>query len=144
MGSDEARIANLEKTMGLQAALNEKVEVQLKIVETLLENIQKSLKTLIIAAIGTAVIAILAIVIEAICGRIFSHGTATATSKSPRNPCGKFLAWPGIVPPSDIRGDCICLSWTPGMGLVFMQRRDISQNRIDNPPSRLHRILAVK
>jgi len=63
MGSDEARIANLEKTMGLQAALNEKVEVQLKIVETLLENIQKSLKTLIIAAIGTAVIAILAIVI---------------------------------------------------------------------------------
>ena len=63
MGSDEARIANLEKTMRLQAALNEKVEVQLKIVETLLENIQKSLKTLIIAAIGTAVIAILAIVI---------------------------------------------------------------------------------
>ena len=60
-GSDEARIDNLEKAMGLQAALNDKVDVQLKIVETLLQNVQRSLKMLTIAAIGTAIIAGLAL-----------------------------------------------------------------------------------
>jgi hypothetical protein len=49
--------------MGLQAAFNEKVEVQLKIVQTLLENVQRSLKLLIIAAIATAVIAVVAILL---------------------------------------------------------------------------------
>jgi hypothetical protein len=60
-GSDEARIDNLEKAMGLQAALNDKVDVQLKIVETLLQNVQRSLKMLTIAAIGTAIMAGLAL-----------------------------------------------------------------------------------
>jgi hypothetical protein len=60
---DESRISNLEKTMGLQAALNEKVDVQLKIVQTLLENVQRSLKLLTIAAIATAVIAVVAILL---------------------------------------------------------------------------------
>ena len=60
LGSDEARISNLEKTMGLQAALNEKVDVQLKIVQTLLENVQRSLRLL---AIATAIIAALALVL---------------------------------------------------------------------------------
>ena len=63
LGSDEARISNLEKTMGLQAALNEKVDVQLKIVQTLLENVQRSLRLLAIAAIATAIIAALALVL---------------------------------------------------------------------------------
>jgi hypothetical protein len=61
--SDEARLGNLEKTMGLQAALNEKVDVQLKIVETLLADVRRSLTTLTLAVIGAAVIAILALVI---------------------------------------------------------------------------------
>ena len=60
-GADESRISRLEKTMELQAALNEKVEVQLKIVQALLENVQRSLKLLTIAAIATAIIAVVAI-----------------------------------------------------------------------------------
>ena len=60
-GTDESRISNLEKTLELQAALNEKVNVQLKIVQALLENVQRSLKLLTIAAIATAIIAVVAI-----------------------------------------------------------------------------------
>jgi hypothetical protein len=60
-GADQSRISHLEKTMELQAALNEKVEVQLKIVQALLENVQRSLKLLTVAAIATAIIAVVAI-----------------------------------------------------------------------------------
>jgi hypothetical protein len=63
IGSDEARISNLEKTMELQAALDEKVEVQLKIVQTLLENVQRSLKLLTIATIVIAIVAVVAILL---------------------------------------------------------------------------------
>ena len=61
IGSDEARIADLEKSMGLQSTLNEKVDMQLKLVETLLEDVRRSLRTLTLAVIGAAVVAILAL-----------------------------------------------------------------------------------
>jgi hypothetical protein len=51
----EARTANLEKAMELQSALNEKIDVQLKIVQALLEKVQRSLRVLIIA-VGLAVL----------------------------------------------------------------------------------------
>ena len=68
IGSDEVRVENLENAMRLQAALNDKVDVQLKVVETLLQKIQRSLKVLTIASIGAAIVAGLALAI-AIMGR---------------------------------------------------------------------------
>ncbi|MGH7773811.1 MAG: hypothetical protein ACREQA_16420 [Candidatus Binatia bacterium] len=62
-GGGETRIANLEKAIELQASLNEKVDGQLKIIQPVLENVQRSLKTLSIAVIGIAIIAALAIAI---------------------------------------------------------------------------------
>ena len=53
----EPRVANLEKAMELQSALNDSIDMQLKIVHALLERVQRSLQILIIAVIGTAIIA---------------------------------------------------------------------------------------
>ena len=61
--TDEARLSNLEQTMGLQAALNEKIEVQLKIVQTLLENLGRSLKLLAVGLVGAFIIAISALIV---------------------------------------------------------------------------------
>jgi hypothetical protein len=61
--SGEVRMASLEKAMELQSALNEKSDVQLKIVQALLENVQRSLKMLILALIGTAIVAVAALAI---------------------------------------------------------------------------------
>jgi len=61
--SGETRMASLEKAMELQAALNEKNDVQLKIIQALLENVQRSLKMLILAVIGTAIVAVAALAI---------------------------------------------------------------------------------
>jgi hypothetical protein len=56
-GGYEARVVNLEKAMELQSALNESIDVQLKIVQALLQRVQRSLQILVIAVIGTAIIA---------------------------------------------------------------------------------------
>ena len=65
-GSDELRVENLENAMRFQAALNDKVDAQLKVVETLLQKIQRSLKVLTIASIGAAIVAGLALAIAII------------------------------------------------------------------------------
>jgi predicted PurR-regulated permease PerM len=59
----ETRVANLEKAMELQSALNDSIDVQLKIIQGLLEKVQRALKMLVIVAIGTAIIAGVALAI---------------------------------------------------------------------------------
>jgi hypothetical protein len=59
----EARTANLEKAMELQSALNEKIDVELKIVQALLEKVQRSLRVLIIAVMVALVLAVAALAI---------------------------------------------------------------------------------
>jgi hypothetical protein len=59
----EARMANLEKAMELQSALNEKIDVELKIVQALLEKVQRSLKVLTIAVIVALILSISAFAI---------------------------------------------------------------------------------
>jgi hypothetical protein len=60
-GGHEARVANLEKAMELQSALNESIDAQLRIVQALLKRVQRSLKILVVTVIGTAVIAVIAL-----------------------------------------------------------------------------------
>jgi uncharacterized coiled-coil protein SlyX len=62
-GSVEARIANLEEAMELQSALNEKIDVELKIVHALLEKVQRSLRILIITVIVALILAVAALAI---------------------------------------------------------------------------------
>ncbi|HXF75684.1 MAG TPA: hypothetical protein VNN13_06295 [Methylomirabilota bacterium] len=62
-GNSEARIGALEKGLELQAALNETVEVQIKIIQASLENVQKALRIVILGLIGTATIAALALAV---------------------------------------------------------------------------------
>jgi hypothetical protein len=57
----EAQVANLEKAMELQSALNDSIDAQLKIVQALLERVQRSLQILVIAVIGAAIIAVTAL-----------------------------------------------------------------------------------
>jgi hypothetical protein len=59
----EARMANLEKAMELQSALNEKIDVELKIVQALLEKVQRSLKVLTIAVIVALILSVSAFAI---------------------------------------------------------------------------------
>jgi hypothetical protein len=47
--------------MELQSALNESIDAQLKIVQVLLTRVQRSLKILVVAFIGTAMIAVTAL-----------------------------------------------------------------------------------
>lgn len=62
-GNLEARIANLEKAMELQSALNEKIDVELKIVHTLLEKVQRFFRSLIITVIVALILAVAALAI---------------------------------------------------------------------------------
>jgi uncharacterized coiled-coil protein SlyX len=62
-GSVEARIANLEEAMELQSAMNEKIDVVLKIVHELLEKLQRSLRILIITVIVALILAVAALAI---------------------------------------------------------------------------------
>jgi uncharacterized coiled-coil protein SlyX len=62
-GSVEARITNLEEAMELQSALNEKIDVELKIVHALLEKLQRSLRILIITVIVALILAVAALAI---------------------------------------------------------------------------------
>jgi tetrahydromethanopterin S-methyltransferase subunit G len=64
----EARVANLEKAMELQSALNESIDTQLKIVQVLLKRVQRSLKILVVSVIGTAIIAVTALVLVVLNG----------------------------------------------------------------------------
>ncbi len=66
-GNSEARIGALEKGLELQAALNETVEVQIKIIQASLENVQKALRIVILGLIGTATIAALALAVALLC-----------------------------------------------------------------------------
>ena len=58
---EEPRIDALEENMKLQAALNESVGVQIAIIQALLENLQKTLRIVMIGVIATATIAALAL-----------------------------------------------------------------------------------
>jgi hypothetical protein len=59
----DSRINALEKSLELQVALNETLEVQIKIVQALLENVQKTLRVLTIGMVATATIAALALAV---------------------------------------------------------------------------------
>jgi uncharacterized coiled-coil protein SlyX len=58
-GSD-ARLDALEHAMEIQATLNETVDVQIKLIHTLLDKAQKRLRTISIVLIVTATVATLA------------------------------------------------------------------------------------
>jgi hypothetical protein len=47
--------------MELQSSLNESIDAQLRIVQALLERVQRSLKILVVMIIGTAVIGVIAL-----------------------------------------------------------------------------------
>jgi hypothetical protein len=66
---DSDRLDKLEKAMELQAKLNDQFENQMKIIQTILEKTQKTLRSLIflsISAIGLAVLAIILLIIKSI------------------------------------------------------------------------------
>ena len=58
---EDLRLDALEESMKLQAALNESVGVQIAIIQVLLENVQKTLRIVMIGVIATATIAALAL-----------------------------------------------------------------------------------
>src|SRR5262245_52543669 len=60
---NDPRINTLEKSLELQVALNETLEVQIKIVQALLENVQKTLRILTIGMVATATIAAVALAV---------------------------------------------------------------------------------
>jgi uncharacterized coiled-coil protein SlyX len=62
----ETRLANLEKAMELQSALNESIDEQLKIVQVLLNRVQRALKILLVTVIATAMIALAALALALI------------------------------------------------------------------------------
>jgi len=67
--TDSNRLAKLEKAIELQAKLNEQFENQMKIIQTILEKTQKTLRLLIIlsfSALGLAVLAIILLIIKSI------------------------------------------------------------------------------
>jgi len=59
----DARIDALGQSMELQAALNETIGVQIRIIQALLENVQKTLRIVMIGVIATATIAALALAV---------------------------------------------------------------------------------
>ena len=64
----ETRLANLEKAMELQSALNESIDEQLKIIQVLLNRVQRALKILLVTVIATAMIALAALALIALNG----------------------------------------------------------------------------
>ena len=66
---DSDRLDKLEKAVELQAKLNEQFENQMKIIQTILEKTQKTLRSLILlsfSAVGLAVLAIILLIIKSI------------------------------------------------------------------------------
>jgi hypothetical protein len=64
----ETRLANLEKAMELQSALNESIDEQLKSIQVLLNRVQRALKILLVTVIATAMIALAALALIALNG----------------------------------------------------------------------------
>ena len=60
---EDSRIDALEESMELQAALNETVGVQIRIIQALLENVQRTLRIVLLGVIATATIAALALAV---------------------------------------------------------------------------------
>lgn len=55
----------LEQAIEVQSAVNKKIEDQLQIIESVLKNVQKSLKVLVFTTVGALVAAIAALVLAA-------------------------------------------------------------------------------
>ena len=53
----------LEQAIEVQSAVNKKIEDQLQIIESVLKNVQKSLKVLVFTTVGALVVAIAALVL---------------------------------------------------------------------------------
>ena len=53
----------LEQAVEVQSAVNKKIEDQLQIIESVLKNVQKSLKVLVFTTVGALVVAIAALVL---------------------------------------------------------------------------------
>jgi hypothetical protein len=60
---DSERLNDLEEAMSMQSNLNEQYENQMKVVQSTLEKVEKSLKFLTYASIGAIVLAFAAIII---------------------------------------------------------------------------------
>lgn len=60
---DSERLNDLEKAMSMQSNLNEQYENQMKVVQSTLEKVEKSLKILVYVSTGAAVLAFVAIII---------------------------------------------------------------------------------
>jgi predicted PurR-regulated permease PerM len=60
---ESERINNLENAMSMQAKLNEQNESQMKVVQSTLEKIEKSLKVLTYTSVGAIFLSIAAIII---------------------------------------------------------------------------------
>ena len=60
---DNERLDDLERAMSMQATLNEQYENQMKIVQSTLEKVEKSLKVLTYISMGAIVLAFAAIII---------------------------------------------------------------------------------
>jgi predicted PurR-regulated permease PerM len=60
---DSERLNDLEEAMSMQSNLNEQYENQMKVVQSTLEKVEKSLKILVYVSTGAAVLAFVAIII---------------------------------------------------------------------------------
>lgn len=60
---DSERLNDLERVMSMQATLNEQYENQMKIVQSTLEKVEKSLKVLTYISMGAVVLAFTAIIV---------------------------------------------------------------------------------
>jgi predicted PurR-regulated permease PerM len=60
---ESERLNDLEKAMSMQATLNEQYENQMKVVQSTLEKIEKSLKVLTYISVGAIVLSLAAIII---------------------------------------------------------------------------------
>lgn len=60
---ESERINDLEKAMSMQATLNEQYENQLKVVQSTLEKIEKSLKVLTYISVGAIILSLAAIIV---------------------------------------------------------------------------------
>ena len=61
-GNTANRLEAMKQAIELQSAVNKKVDDQLQIIESVLENVQKSLKVLAVAGAGIALVALAALI----------------------------------------------------------------------------------
>ena len=62
-GNTAKQLDAVKQAMELQSAFNRKVDDQLRIIEAVLENIQKSLKVLAFTSAGAAIVALVALLV---------------------------------------------------------------------------------